>query len=79
MIFCHLILSISVCLSILFNPFIYLSLSILFCLFYFRYIGIKGLAAIVNDHPRYAADHQLAVIDCLEDSDETLRRKTVRA
>lgn len=43
-----------------------------------KYIGIKGLAAIVKDHPRYAADHQLAVIDCLEDPDETLKRKTVR-
>lgn len=42
-----------------------------------KYIGIKGLAAIVKDHPRYAADHQLAVIDCLEDPDETLKRKTV--
>jgi hypothetical protein len=27
--------------------------------------------------PRYASDHQLAVIDCLEDQDETLKRKTV--
>lgn len=42
-----------------------------------KYIGIKGLAAIVKDHPRYAADHQMAVIDCLEDPDETLKRKTV--
>ncbi|CAM9423065.1 unnamed protein product, partial [Ectocarpus fasciculatus] len=42
-----------------------------------KYIGIKGLAAIVNDHPRYAADHQMAVIDCLEDPDETLKRKTL--
>lgn len=42
------------------------------------YVGIKGLASIVKDHPRYAADHQLAVIDCLEDPDETLKRKTVR-
>jgi len=42
-----------------------------------KYIGIKGLAGIVKDHPKYAADHQLAVIDCLEDPDETLKRKTV--
>lgn len=42
-----------------------------------KYIGIKGLAAIVKDHPKYAADHQMAVIDCLEDPDETLKRKTL--
>ena len=42
-----------------------------------KYIGIKGLAIIVKDYPKYAADHQLAVIDCLEDRDETLKRKTL--
>ncbi len=42
-----------------------------------KYIGVKGLAAIVKDHPRYAADHQMAVVDCLEDTDETLKRKTL--
>mmetsp|Transcript_29560 Transcript_29560/g.66347 ORF Transcript_29560/g.66347 Transcript_29560/m.66347 type:complete len:429 (-) Transcript_29560:9-1295(-) len=42
-----------------------------------KYIGIKGLAAIVTDFPKYAADHQMAVIDCLEDKDETLKRKTL--
>jgi AP-4 complex subunit epsilon-1 len=42
-----------------------------------KYIGIKGLATIVKDHPKYAADHQMAVIDCLEDPDETLKRKTL--
>jgi len=42
-----------------------------------KYIGIKGLAAIVKEHPRYAADHQMAVVDCLEDPDETLKRKTL--
>jgi len=42
-----------------------------------KYIGIKGLASIVKDYPKYAADHQMAVIDCLEDRDETLKRKTL--
>jgi len=42
-----------------------------------RYLGITGLASIVQDHPRYAAKHQLVVMDCLEDQDETLRRKTL--
>jgi AP-4 complex subunit epsilon-1 len=28
-----------------------------------KYLGVTGLAAIVRDHPRYAGEHQLAVID----------------
>lgn len=42
-----------------------------------RYLGVTGLASIVERHPKYAADHQLAVIECLEDGDETLLRKTL--
>ena len=37
-----------------------------------KYFGVTGLAAIVEGHPQYATAHQLAVIECLEDDDETL-------
>ncbi|CAN0334943.1 unnamed protein product [Ascophyllum nodosum] len=42
-----------------------------------KYVGVTGLASIVRDHPKYAQEHQMAVIDCLEDPDETLKRKTL--
>jgi AP-4 complex subunit epsilon-1 len=42
-----------------------------------KYLGVTGLAMIVEGHPQYAAQHQLAVMDCLEDPDETLQRKTL--
>jgi AP-4 complex subunit epsilon-1 len=42
-----------------------------------KYLGVTGLALIVESHPQYAAQHQLAVLDCLEDPDETLQRKTL--
>ena len=42
-----------------------------------RYLGLTGLAGIVEGHPKYAAAHQMAVIECLEDTDETIQRKTL--
>ena len=42
-----------------------------------KYLGVTGLALIVENQPQYATQHQLAVMDCLEDSDETLQRKTL--
>ena len=42
-----------------------------------KYLGVVGLAMIVESQPQYAAQHQLAVMDCLEDPDETLQRKTL--
>jgi AP-4 complex subunit epsilon-1 len=42
-----------------------------------KYLGVTGLAMIVETHPQYAAQHQMSVMDCLEDSDETLQRKTL--
>lgn len=43
-----------------------------------RYIGIDALARIVRINAKYAAEHQMAVIDCLEDPDETLKNKTLQ-
>ena len=31
----------------------------------------------VRINPKYAAEHQIAVIDCLEDRDDTLKKKTL--
>eukprot|EP00934_Nitzschia_sp_Nitz4_P005930 Nitzschia sp. Nitz4//scaffold12_size214221//133382//136510//NITZ4_001512-RA/size214221-processed-gene-0.121-mRNA-1//1//CDS//3329535056//5920//frame0 len=42
-----------------------------------KYLGVTGLAMIVETHPQYAAQHQMSVMDCLEDRDETLQRKTL--
>ena len=42
-----------------------------------RYIGIDALSAIVSVNPDYAKEHQMVVIDCLEDPDDTFRRKTL--
>ena len=42
-----------------------------------RYIGVSGLAALARVSVAAAAKHQLAVIDCLSDADETLKHKTL--
>ena len=42
-----------------------------------KYVGIDALSRIVRINANYANEHQIAVIDCLEDPDETLKKKTL--
>ena len=42
-----------------------------------KYLGITALVAVVQVNPAYAAEHQMIVIDCLDDPDDTLKRKTL--
>ncbi|XP_058189157.1 AP-4 complex subunit epsilon isoform X1 [Rhododendron vialii] len=41
-----------------------------------KYMGIDALGRLIKMSPEIAEQHQLAVIDCLEDPDDTLKRKT---
>ncbi|XP_015963132.1 AP-4 complex subunit epsilon [Arachis duranensis] len=41
-----------------------------------KYMGIDALGRLIKLSPQIAEQHQLAVIDCLEDPDDTLKRKT---
>ncbi|KAM0070155.1 putative adaptor protein complex AP-4, epsilon subunit [Helianthus debilis subsp. tardiflorus] len=41
-----------------------------------KYMGIDALGRLIRINPDIAEQHQLAVIDCLEDPDDTLKRKT---
>jgi AP-4 complex subunit epsilon-1 len=40
-----------------------------------KYLGITALTSVVRVNPVYAAEHQMTVIDCLDDPDDTLKRK----
>jgi AP-4 complex subunit epsilon-1 len=42
-----------------------------------RYLGITALSRIVKIDRKYAQEHQQIVMTCLEDSDDTIRRKTL--
>ncbi|KAI3804551.1 hypothetical protein L1987_26184 [Smallanthus sonchifolius] len=41
-----------------------------------KYMGIDTLGRLIRISPDIAEQHQIAVIDCLEDPDDTLKRKT---
>ncbi|KAI3787172.1 hypothetical protein L1987_41437 [Smallanthus sonchifolius] len=41
-----------------------------------KYLGIDALGRLIRISPEIAEPHQLAVIDCLEDPDDILKRKT---
>ena len=42
-----------------------------------KYVALDALGHIVQIDASYGAEHQMSVIDCLEDPDETLKKKTL--
>ena len=43
----------------------------------YKYIGVTSLSLMVGVNPTFANEHQITVVDCLEDADETLKRRTM--
>lgn len=43
-----------------------------------KYMGLDALGGIVSINFRQAQEHQTAVMDCLEDPDDTLKLKTLQ-
>jgi AP-4 complex subunit epsilon-1 len=41
-----------------------------------KYLGINALISIINVNAKYCVEHQMTVVECLENQDETLKRKT---
>ena len=39
------------------------------------FLGINSLVALVQVEPKIALDYQMTVMECLDDVDETLKRK----
>lgn len=44
-----------------------------------RFLGIKALINLAKRNPSYATPHQMALLDCLESEDETLRREVTNS
>ena len=43
----------------------------------YKYLGVTCLSLMVGINPVFANEHQITVVDCLEDADDTLKRRTM--